>query len=153
MLIVAICAGAVVLVMTGTMVWLGIKALGTPRDRAAANQMLQVTAVLLGGRFRERREYPWYWRPAQYGAIEGELDRLEYDLLLMPWNAEDCGGAALLQIRLPEGSPLAGKGRGLRIFTPEWAWHWPDRADPGALADYVRQAIAAAVSGTRPPHP
>ena len=58
MLIVAICAGGVVLGMTGAMVWLGIKALGTPRDRAAANQMLELTAVLLGGRFRERREYP-----------------------------------------------------------------------------------------------
>ena len=152
MLIVAICAGVVVLVMTGAMVWLGIKALGTPRDRAAANQMLELTAVLLGGRFRERREYPWYRRPAQYGAIEGELRGLKYDLLLMPWNAEDCGGAAMLQIRLPEGSPLAGKERSLRIFTPESAWHWPDRAHPDALAGYVRQAIAAAVSGVRPPH-
>ena len=37
MLIGAICAGTAVLVMTGMMVWLGIKALGTPRDRAAAN--------------------------------------------------------------------------------------------------------------------
>ena len=46
----AICAGAVVLVFTGAMVWLGVKALGTPADRAAANQMLQLTAVLLGER-------------------------------------------------------------------------------------------------------
>jgi hypothetical protein len=152
MLIAAICAGTAVLVMTGMMVRLGIKALGTPRDRAAANQMLQATAVLLGGRFRERREYPWYRRPAQYGGIQGELDGLEYELQLMPWNAEDCGGAAWLVIRLPVGSPLAGKGPYLKIFTPESAWHWPDRADPGALASYVRQAIGDAVSGVRPPH-
>jgi len=151
MLIVAVCAGVAVLVMTGAMVWLGIKALGTPRDRAAATQMLQMTAVLLGGRFRERLEYPWYRRPAQYGGVAGELDGLEYELQLMPWNAEDCGGAAMLHIRLPEGNPLAGKGAGLSVFTPESTWHWPDRADPAALAAYVRQAVAAAVSGVSPP--
>jgi hypothetical protein len=152
LIIIGVCAVAVVLVMTGAMVWLGIKALGTPRDRAAGNQMLQMTAALLGGRFRERLDYPWYQRPAQYGAIAGELDGLEYELQLMPWNAEDCGGAAMLHIRLPEGSPLRGKRPGLTIFTPESVWHWPDRADPGALAAYVRQAIAAAVSGVMPPH-
>jgi len=37
------------------------------------------------------------------------------------------------------------------IFTPEQVWHWPDLADPGTLAGYVRQAIAAADSGGLPP--
>jgi hypothetical protein len=152
LLIATICAGAVVLLMTGAMVWLGIKALGAPRDRAAGNQMLQMTAALLGARFVERQEYPWYRRPDQYGAIDGELDGLKYVLMLMPWNAEDCGGVAMLAIRLPGSSPLAGKGGpGLTVFTPESIWHWPDRADPGALAAYVREAIAAAVSGVPPP--
>jgi len=57
------------------------------------------------------------WRPAQYGAIEGELCGLEYELYLMPRNAEDCGGAAIVQIRPQPGRPLPGKERGLRVFT------------------------------------
>jgi hypothetical protein len=151
LLIVAVCAGAVVLVFTGAMVWLGVKALGTPADRAAGNQMLQSTAVLLGGRFRDRSEYRWYRRPAQYGAVEGELCGLAYGLYLMPWNAEDCGGAALLQILPRQDRPLAGNGRGQMVFTPEEIWHWPERADPATLAGYVRQAIAAVASGDMPP--
>jgi len=147
LLIVTICAGAGVLVFTGAMAWLGVKALGTEADRAAANQMLHSTAVLLGGRFRDRRDYPWYRRPAQYGAVEGELCGLGYVLFLMPWNAEDCGGAAMLHIRPRPDSPPAGHGPGWTVFTPEGVWHWPDRADPASLAGYVRQAAAAAASG------
>jgi hypothetical protein len=150
-LIAALGAGACVLAFTGAMVWLGVKALGTPADRAAANQMLQATAILLDGRFRDRGEYPWYRRPAQYGAIEGELCGLKYELYLMPWNAEDCGGAAMLAIRPRQDRPLAGNGAGRTVFTPEEVWHWPDRADPTTLAGYVRQAIAAAASGNMPP--
>jgi len=30
-------------------------------------------------------------------------------------------------------------------------WHWPDRADPAALAGYVREAIAAMEPGGTPP--
>jgi len=149
LLAVSICA-----VLAGTVCagWLGVRAAGgTPDDRAAANQMLQLTAVLLGGRFRDRREYPYIRRPAQYGAIEGELCGLEYVLFLMPGNAEDCGGAALLQIRPPQGRALPGKGQGLTVFTTEEVWHWPDRANPTTLADYVRQALAAAASGNMPP--
>jgi hypothetical protein len=112
--------------------------------------MLQLTAVLLGGRYRDRRDYPWYRRPAQYGAIEGELGGLEYEVQLMPRNAEDCAGAAMLEIRWWPARPLTGAGSGLRIFTPEQVWHWPDRAGPGALADYVRNAIATAASGEIP---
>jgi hypothetical protein len=133
------------------MVRLGVKALGTPADRAAANQMLQHTAVLLGGRFRDRSEYRWYKRPAQYGAVEGELCGLGYSVYLMPWNAEDCGGAAMLAIQPRQGRPLAGNGPGRTLFTSEETWHWPDRADSTTLADYVRQAIAAAASGNMPP--
>ena len=149
LLAVSICA-----VLAGTVCagWLGVRAAGgTPDDRAAANQMLQLTAVLLGGRFRDRREYPYIRRPAQYGAIEGELCGLEYVLFLMPRNAEDCGGAALLQIRPPQGRPFPGKGHGLTVFTAEEVWHWPDLADPGTLADFVRQTIAAVNSGDIPP--
>jgi hypothetical protein len=152
-LIIGICAGAVVLGITATAIWAGIWGLGTPRDRAAANQMLQHTAVLLGGRFRDRREYPWYRRPAQYGGIEGELGGLEYELQLMPRNAEDCAGAAMLQIRSPPGRSPAEGGPGLRVFTPVRAWQWPDLADPGTLAGYVRQTIATAASGEMPPGP
>ena len=139
---------------TGFAAWLGRRqTLGSPGDRAAANQMLQLTAVLLGGRFRDRREYPYLLRPAQYGAIEGELCGLEYELYLMPSNAEDCGGAAMLQIRPQQGRPLPGKGHGLRVFTPEEVWRWPDLADPGTLADFVRQTIATVNSGDIPPGP
>ena len=151
LLAVSICA-----VLAGTVCagWLGVRAAGgTPDDRAAANQMLQLTAVLLGGRFRDRREYPYIRRPAQYGAIEGELCGLEYELYLMPSNAEDCGGAAMLQIRPQQGRPLPGKGHGLRVFTPEEVWRWPDLADPGTLADFVRQTIATVNSGDIPPGP
>jgi hypothetical protein len=150
LLIVGICASGAVLGLTGIAFWLGIRGLGTPRDRAAANQMLQLTAVHLGGRFRDRHEYPWHRRPAQYGAIEGEHCGLQYEVQLMPWNAEDCGGAAMLQIRSPQDLLLAGKGPGLTVFTPESVWHWPDLADPAMLAGYVRQAIADAASGRRP---
>jgi hypothetical protein len=73
-------------------------------------------------------------------------------MYLMPRNAEDCGGAAMLQIQSPQGRPLPGRGRGLTVFTSEEVWHWPDRADPGALADFVRQAIAAVNSGDMPPN-
>jgi hypothetical protein len=152
LLIVGICAAvAVVLGITAAAIWAGIWGLGTPRDRAAANQVLQLTAVLLGGRFRDRWEYPWYRRPAQYGGIEGELGGLEYELQLMPRNAEWCAGAAMLQIRSLEGRSLAGGGPRLRVFTPEQVWHWPDLAEPGTLASYVRQAIATATSGEMPP--
>jgi len=145
-------AGVAVLAGTAFAAWLGTRAaLGTPADRAAANQMLQLTAVLLGGRLRDRLDYPWHRRPAQYGTIEGDLCGLEYELYLMPRNAEDCGGAAMLQIRPQPGRPLPGKERGLRVFTPEQAWHWPDLADPGTLADFVRQAIAAVNSDDMPP--
>ena len=65
----------------------------------------------------------------------------------MPRNAEDCAGVAMLQIRSLQGRSLAGVGPRLRVFTPERVWHWPDLADPGTLADYVRQAIATAASG------
>jgi hypothetical protein len=146
-LVLAICAGAGVLIFTGAMIRLGVKALGTPADRAAGNQMLQSTAGLLGGRFRDRTEYPWYLRPAQYGAVRGELFGLEYELYLMPWNAEDCGGAAMLVIQPRPDRPPAGHASGRAVFTPEEIWHWPDRADPAILAGYVRQAIAAEASG------
>ena len=151
LLIAGICGGVVMLGITATMAWVGFWGLGTPRDRAAANQLLQLTAVLLGGRFRDRREYPWYRRPAQYGGIEGELGGLVYELQLMPRNSEWCAGAAMLQIRPREGRSLAGGGPRLTVFTPEQVWHWPDLADPGTLAGYVRQAIAAAASGEMPP--
>ena len=141
-------AGVAVLAGTVSAGWLGIRAaMGNPGDRAAANQMLQLTAVLLGGRFRDRREYPYLLRPAQYGAVEGELSGLEYELYLMPRNAEDCGGAAMLRIRPQPGRQLPGKERGLGVFTPEQMWHWPDLADPGTLADFVRQTIATVNSG------
>jgi hypothetical protein len=151
LLIIDICAGVAVLGFTAAMVRLGFKALGSPGDRAAANQVLQQAAVLLGARFRDRRDYPWYRRPAQYGAIEGELGGLGYELYLMPWNAEDCGGAAMVRIRSRQGRLLAGSRSGLLLFTPERVWHWPDLADPGTLADYVRQAIAKVDSGGMPP--
>ena len=151
LLIVTICGGVAVLGITAIMIWVGVWGLGTPRDRAAANQLLQLTADLLGGRFRDRLEYPWYRRPAQYGGIEGELGGLQYELQLMPRNAEWCAGAAMLQIRSAEGRSLAGGGPGLSVFTPEGVWHWPDLADPGTLAGYVRHAIATAASGEMPP--
>ena len=57
----------------------------------------------------------------------------------------------MLQIRSPQGRALASGGSGLRVFTPEGVWHWPNLADPGTLADYTRQAIATAASGEVPP--
>jgi hypothetical protein len=120
------------------------RCLGTPRDRAAANELLQLTAVLLGGRFRDRREYPWYRRPAQYGGIEGELGGLEYELRLMPRNAEWCAGAAMLQIRSLEGRSLAGGGPGLRVFTPRTGM---------ALAGSGRRRDAGRAMSARPSPP
>ena len=142
--------GAFVLGIVVVMVRLGIKALGTPADRAAGNQLLQQTAALLGGRYRDRQEVPWYRRPAQYGLVEGELDGMTYHLLLMPWNAEDCGGAAMLSIAAGPGRPVS-PDTGQVVFTPSDTFHWPDRADPGVLAGYVREAITTTIAGGRPP--
>lgn len=151
--VVGILSAAAVVAITATAIWTGFAGLGTPRDRAAANQMLQVVAALLGGRFRDRLDYPWYQRPAQYGAVEGELGGLgdlQYELHLMPRNAEDCAGAALLQIRSVQGPRLAGGQSGFVAFTPERLWHWPDRADPDTLADWVRETIATVDTGGMP---
>ncbi len=80
-----------------------------------------------------------------------ELGGLEYEQQLMPRNAEGCAGAAILRTRSLQGRPLTGGGPGLRVFTPVRVSHWPDLADPGTLADYVRQAIVTAASGEMPP--
>lgn len=151
--VVGILSAVLLVAITMAALWTGFWGLGTPRDRAAANQMLQVVAGLLGGRFRERDDYPWYRRPAQYGAVEGELgglSDLRYELYLMPRNAEDCPGAAMLQIRSLQGPRLAGGQSGLVVFSPERLWHWPDRADPGTLAGWVRETIATVDSGGVP---
>jgi hypothetical protein len=142
--------GAFVLGTVVVMVRLSIKALGTPADRAAGNQLLQQTAALLGGRYLDRQEIPWYRRPAQYGVVEGELDGMTYQLHLMPWNAEDCGGAGMLSIAAGPGKPVS-PDTGQVVFTPSETFHWPDRADPGVLASYVREAIATTIADGRPP--
>jgi len=129
---------------------LGIMALGTPADRARANETLQHSAGLLGGRFRDRLEYPWYRRPAQYGAVEGSLGDLVFELNIMPWNTEDAGGSAMLRIRSQTGRSFADGSPKLVIFSTEQEWHWPDRAEPAALASYVRQVIATVNSGEMP---
>jgi hypothetical protein len=151
--VVGILIGAVVVALMVVAVWTGFAGLGTQRDRAAANQTLQVVAGQLGGRFRDRRDYPWYRRPAQYGAVEGELGGLgdlRYELHLMPRNAEYCPGAAMLQIQSLQGPRLAGGQSGLVVFSPERLWHWPDRADPGTLASWIRKTIATVDSGDVP---
>ena len=132
---------------------LGIAALGTPADRTAANETLQRLAVLLGGRYRDRREYPWYRRPAQYGAVEGDLGNVGYEVTIMPWNTEDAGGSAMLRIWSQAARRHAGDRPDRVIFTPEHAWHWPDLADPAALAQFARQALAAEGSGSGPASP
>jgi hypothetical protein len=141
----------VLLVILVPVIRLGIAALGTPGDRAAGNETLRCAAGFLGGQFRDRREYPWYRRPAQYGAVEGDLGDLRYEVNIMPSNAEDAGGSAMLRIRSRAGRKLAGGRPELVIFTPERVWHWPDLADPATLAGYVRQAIATEDSGGAPP--
>ncbi len=88
--------------------------------------------------------------PAQYGAVEGDLGDLGYEVTIMPWNTEDAGGSAMLRIRSRAGRNLPGGRPELVIFTPEQQWHWPDLADP-ALAGHVRQAIATVDSGGMPP--
>jgi hypothetical protein len=151
LVIIGIVSAAGVLAMTGASFWLGIKALGTPHDRSAGNETMRYVAALLGGRFREREEIPWYRRPAQYGAVDGELDGLRYELYLMPWNAEDCGGSAMLHIHAQPGSRLADGKSERKFFTPEQVWHWPDLADSGTLVGYIRQAMASAAFGGVPP--
>ena len=47
---------AVLLVILVSVIRLGIAALGTPDDRAAANETLQCVAGFLGARFRDRRD-------------------------------------------------------------------------------------------------
>jgi hypothetical protein len=56
----------------------------------------------------------------------------------------------MLNIAPWTGQPVS-HSTGMRVFTPSETFHWPDRADSGALADYVRQAIATAIGGGRPP--
>jgi hypothetical protein len=50
--VVGILSAVLVVALTVAAIWTGFWGLGTPRDRAAANQALQVVAGLLGGRFR-----------------------------------------------------------------------------------------------------
>jgi hypothetical protein len=57
----------------------------------------------------------------------------------------------MLRIRSRAGRRLAGGRPELVIFTPEQVWHWPELADPAALAGYVRQAIATVDSDGVPP--
>src|SRR5262249_2027341 len=114
--------GAFVLGIVVGMVRLGIQALGTPADRAAGTQALQQTDAPLSGRYRDRLEIPWYGRPAQYGLVEGELDGMTYHLLLMPWNAEDCGGAGMLSIAAGPGRPVS-PDTGKVLFTPSETFH------------------------------
>ncbi len=151
LLIIGICSVALLVVILAAVISMSVAALGTPGDRAAANETLRRTADLLGGRFRDRREYPWYRRPAQYGGVEGDAGEVEYELYIMPWDAEDCGGSAMLRIRSRHRGPLVRNRSELVIFTSERAWHWPDLADPHALADLVHHAIAAAALGEAPP--
>jgi len=153
LLVIGILSAAGVVAITGAAVWSGIWGMGTQRDRAAANQMLQAVAGLLGGRFLDRQEYPWYRRPAQYGAVQGELGGLgdlRYELHLMPRNAEYDPGAAMLQIRSVQGPRLAGGRSDLVVFSPDQLWHWPDRGDPGVLASWVRETIETVDSGGVP---
>jgi hypothetical protein len=151
LLVLGICSVALLVVILAGVIRLSAAALGTPGDRAAADETLRRTAGLLGGRFRDRREYPWYRRPAQYGGVEGNLGELDYELYIMPWNAEDCGGSSMLRIRSRHGGPLLHNRPELVIFTSARAWHWPDLADPHALADQVHHAIAAVALGEAPP--
>ena len=58
--------------------------------------------------------------------------------------------AAMLAIAAGPGQP-ARPVTGYRVFTPSGIFHWPDHADPGVLASYVREAIAAVITGQRPP--
>jgi hypothetical protein len=103
----------VLLVILVPVIRLGIAALGTSGDRAAANETLRSAAGFLGGRFRDRRDYPWYRRPALYGAVEGDLGDLGYEVNIMPWNAEDAGGSAMLRIR-------SRRAAGSRATGPNW---------------------------------
>lgn len=139
--LIGVCSAVVVLVVV--VVGLGIAALGSPRDRVAADETLRRAAERLGGRFRDRRQYPWHRRPSQYGVVEGRLGDVTYELIILPWNVEDHGGSAMLRIRPRPGQRLPGDSPEFTIFTPARVWHWPDLADPDALADYVRQAVVA----------
>jgi len=107
----ALVGGAFVLGIVVVMVRLSIKALGTPADRAAGNQLLQQTAALLGGRYRDRQEIPWYRRPAQYGAVEGELDGMTYHLLLMPGIGRKLRLLADWNVALMFGRDVSSPGR------------------------------------------
>ena len=149
LIVIGILSGVGVVTITAWSFWLGIKALGTPSDRRAGNATLQQVAVLLEGRFRERREYKYLVRPAQYGGIDGRLGDYEYEVFLLPWNTEDHGGCAMLLIGSRDGRPLDGKNPRALMYTPEKVWHWPDLADPRVLADYVRQAVATLEAGRR----
>jgi hypothetical protein len=148
-LVIAALVAVILLILVGAY-WDSFKAF-SPRDRAAGNHALRATADLLGARFRDRLEHPWYARPHQYGTVVGQLDGLGYELRLLLRNTEDWGGQVMLTIRAPKGARLPGGRRDLRAVTPQEVWHWPDQADPGTLASYVREAIAAVGSGGKPP--
>lgn len=140
--IIGICSAVTILVIMVAAIRTGIAALGNPSDRGAANETLWRVAGLLGGRYRDRREIPWYRRPAQYGAVDGSLSGFDYDLMIMPWNAEDCGGSAMLRLRTRRDG-LDRRTRWDRvIFSPEHVFHWPDRGTPEGLADFVRRTVA-----------
>jgi hypothetical protein len=143
---------AVLLAILVPVILTGISASRTRTDRAAANETLRQAAALLGGRFRDRDEYPWYRRPARYGGVDGDLDGLGYELFVMPWNAEDCGGSAMLRIGSRQALRRSGNDKDVVVlFSRERDWHWPDLADPEALAAYARRAVAAVACGGVPP--
>jgi hypothetical protein len=89
--------------------------------------------------------------PGPIRTVEGDLGDVGYEVNIMPWNTEDAGGSAMLRIWSRAGARAAGDRPERVIFAPEPGWHWPDLADPAALAAYVRQATAIVDSGGMPP--
>jgi hypothetical protein len=143
LLVVGACSVVVIVVIMVAVIRVGIAALGTPADRAAVNQTLRRTAELLGGRYRDRRDFPWYRRPAQYGALEGDVGGVPYLLYVLPHNTEDHGGNAFLRIRPRDGRPPPGTRPEVRAVSVG-VWHWPDQAAPETLAEFVRREVSAA---------
>jgi len=136
-------------VIVAFVIALGASALGTLSSRAAADGTLRRVALLLDARYVDRREIPWYRRPHRSGAVDGVFGEFGYVVRVMPANAADVDGLAVVRIRSRWDRRLSDGGTETVAYTSKELWHWPDRADPEVLASFVRESVYGVAHGVR----